>query len=240
MTIMDSFWKTHATAHAQEEFPREACGLVIEVNGAHQYFRCRNLARNQVDFIMDPQDYQKAEDSGQVVAIFHSHPNARPEPSQADRVGCEASGLPWHIISLPSQLWALLQPEGYRAPLIGREYACGILDCYSLVRDWYREKRGVELLDFERTEDSFRNGDSLYMDNFRKTGFEPIPQGAPLEAGDVILMQIRAPVPNHGAIYLGNDVMLHHLMNRLSSREIFGGWYRKVTRAIIRFKGMPT
>ncbi|WP_043946890.1 NlpC/P60 family protein, partial [Ralstonia solanacearum] len=41
--------------------------------------------------------------------------------------------------------------------------------------------------------------------------------------GDVILMQVRAPVPNHAAVYLGGVQMLHHLHGRLSSRDVYGG-----------------
>lgn len=237
MSYLDQSWKIQAIAHAQEEFPREACGLVIAALGGMQYFRCRNKSRNQSDFIMSAEDYARAEDTGRVLAVFHSHPNALATPSQGDRVACEASCLPWHIYALPSQLWESIRPEGYRAPLIGREYACGILDCYSLIRDWYQQERGVTLLDFDRTEESFKNGDSLYMENFGKAGFSPLEGAETIDVGDVILMQIRAPVPNHGAIYLGADKMLHHMANRLSSREIFGGWWRHVTRKIIRYRG---
>jgi proteasome lid subunit RPN8/RPN11 len=232
-------WRDEAIEHAKLEFPREACGLVVSWKDEEPvYMPCQNLAQNQKDFIMDPADLVQAEDAGwKVLRVFHSHPNAHATPSQADLVGCEASGLPWSIYALPGASWEEVFPSGYRAPIVGREYACGILDCYALIRDWYREVRGVELLDFERKEDSFSKGESLYMEGFRKTGFEPI--DGPMEEGDVILMQIRAPVPNHGAIYLGRDLMLHHLANRLSSREVYGGYWRKCTRLVIRFKGLP-
>lgn len=221
-----------ATEHARAEFPREACGLVVEIDDSPQYFPCKNLAQNQSDFILDPVDYARAEDTGKVLAVFHSHPNATATPSQADRVACEASGLPWRILSLPSGSWASLDPSGYKAPLIGRQYAPAILDCYALIRDWYRQERGIELLDFDRTEEEILRG-NLYMENFTKAGFTPI--DGPIEVGDVILMQIRSTVPNHGAIYLGRDVMLHHLANRLSSREVYGGYWRKNTRLVIRY-----
>ena len=73
-----------------------------------------------------------------------------PEPSQADRVACEATALPWFIVSFPSGHWTELRPQGYAAPLVGREWSHGVLDCYSLIRDWYAQERGIDLPDFPR------------------------------------------------------------------------------------------
>lgn len=231
--------KTEIITHAKQEFPREACGLLVIYKGKQIYFPCRNLAENQHDFIMDPEHYAFAEDMGDIVGVVHSHPNASAEPSQADRVSCEASGLPWHIVSLPNETWKYIEPSGYKAPLIGRQFVHGILDCYSLVRDWYREERKIDLPDFERREEWWTKGDNLYLKNFASAGFSALSKDERLEPGDVIIMQIASSVANHAAVYLGRDMMLHHLMKRLSSREIYGGYWRKNTRLVVRFRGLP-
>ena len=57
-----------------------------------------------------------------------------------------------------------------------------------------------------------------------------------LRAHDVILMRIRAEVPNHGAIYLGDNRILQHLMDKLSSRTMYGGWYQRCTTHILRHR----
>ena len=36
---------------------------------------------------------------------------------------------------------------------------------------------------------------------------------------DVLVFQVKADVPDHCGIYLGNDVFFHHAENRLSCRE---------------------
>lgn len=231
--------KAEAYEHARREYPRESCGLVVNVQGKERYFACRNIAERAEDFILDPEDYAKAEDLGDIMAVVHSHPDVSANPSQADRVSCEASGLPWLIVAYPVGLWVELRPEGYTAPLIGRQFSHGVLDCYTLVRDWYKLERGVELLDFERRDEWWNKGQDLYIENFAKTGFVSLPDGAPIEPGDVIFMQIRSNVVNHAAIYLGNDQIIHHLQNRLSCRDIYGGFWRKNTRLVVRFKGIP-
>lgn len=235
---MNSETRREAFEHAQKEFPRESCGLVVIASGLELYIPCRNLAERLSDFIMDPEDYARAEDMGDVVGVVHSHPNVSSKPSQADLVACEKSGLPWHIVSVPGGIWETITPAGYRAPYIGRQFAHGILDCYTLVRDWFAGERGITLPDFDRSEEWWNRGQSLYMENFRKAGFEIADDG--LLPGDVILMQIRSKVPNHAAVYLGNDVILHHLQGRLSCRDVYGGYWRKNTFLIIRHGGAKT
>jgi proteasome lid subunit RPN8/RPN11 len=235
---MDTAIKNSIYTHAESEYPRECCGLLVDVEGAVQYFPCRNQAVGTDNFILHPEDYAAADALGSIVAVVHSHPNDSPNPSQADRVACEASGLPWHIVSWPGQEWAYMEPEGYQAPLIGRVWSHGVLDCYSLIRDWYRIERGIILPDFDRNDDWWHKGQNLYVDNFQGAGFYRVMDDQ-LLPGDVLLMQVLANVPNHGAIYLGDGIILHHLHRRLSSREVYGGYYRKHCTHVLRY-GNPS
>jgi proteasome lid subunit RPN8/RPN11 len=228
--------KRSAIEHAEREYPREACGLIIVERGVETYVPCRNLATGTDHFALDPTSYDAAERRGEIVAVFHSHPNAAPTPSQADLVACEASGLPWHIVGVPSLLWAGIEPNGYIAPLVGRDWSHGVLDCYAIVRDYYKQERGIELMQFERHDDWWLRGENLYLDNFGKAGFKAVPESE-LDVGDVILMQMRSKVPNHAGIYIGGNIILHHLMNRLSSRDIYAEFYRRSTTHVLRYHG---
>lgn len=228
--------KEEIAAHAAREYPREACGLIVRVSDVLRYMECRNIAEKEHNFIMDPRDYLIASKAGEIVAVVHSHPDAKPDPSQADFVACEASGLPWHIYSHPAGEWAYIAPSGYKAPLLGRIWVHGVLDCYTFIRDWYREERGIELPDFNRNELWWKKGENIYVENFAKAGFRRIIDEDP-QPGDVLLMQILADVPNHGGIYLEGDIVAHHLYNRLSAREVWAGYYRKHTTHILRHEG---
>lgn len=231
--MLDTDIKLAITNHAKAEMPREACGLVIIFKGRQQYKPCKNLANGSDNFILDPQDYEKADQEGEIVAVIHSHPNMSAKPSQADLVACEASGLPWYIIGLPSEQWEYIEPSGYIAPLVGRSWSHGVLDCYAIIRDWYKQERNIELPNFERSDDWWKRGENLYLDNFSNAGFKQIEQKDLLE-GDVILMTINSSVPNHGALYLGDGLILHHIHGRLSTREVFGGYYLKNTTHYLR------
>jgi len=186
-----------ALAHAADEFPREACGLLIVQKGRETYIPCRNIGVGTDQFVIHPEDYVRADRLGEIVGVFHSHPHLPADPSQADKVACEASGLPWFIVSYPSGQWHETQPSGYMAPLVGRAWAHGVLDCYSVIRDWYRAERGIDLPNFDRFDEWWKRGQNLYLDNFGSAGFEALGavQSQDMEVGDVLLMQVASPFP---------------------------------------------
>jgi len=236
--MMDSVNQSLALAHAAREFPREACGLLVIHKGRETYVPCRNIGVGTDQFVIHPEDYVRADRLGEIVGVFHSHPNLPAEPSQADKVACEASGLPWFILSFPSGQWHEMQPSGYIAPLVGRAWAHGVLDCYSVIQDWYRAERGIDLPNFDRFDEWWKRGQNLYLDNFGSAGFEALGavQSQEMEVGDVLLMQVASPVPNHASIYLGDGLILHHLQGRLSSRDVYGGYWQKITTHILRHR----
>lgn len=250
---MNSNTEQEFRQHAEQEYPRECCGLIAVVKGKEKYFPCNNKSSNKDHFVLDPKDYANAEDQGEILAVCHSHVDFPATASQADRVSCEASQLIWHIVrvdkeadTITSKEIVTIQPNGYIAPLVGRTFHHGVLDCYAIVRDWYKEVKGITLEDFERADGWWDDKVSnLYLDNFQKAGFKDIgtagnpSQEMQPEIGDVILMQIRSKnnVPNHAGVYIGDGMILHHLHGRLSSRDVYGGYLLENTRKIIRYYG---
>ena len=241
ITLTDTT-ETAIRYHAAQQFPRECCGLVAVVKGRQVYYPCNNAAPTPLQhFVLPANEYVEIEEMGEIQAIVHSHPNARARPSTADLSACEASEKPWLIVhvSIPdggdepvaTEIYQF-EPKGFQAPLIGRKFVHGVHDCYAIVRDFYERERGIDLPDFERMDKWWERGETLYMDHFAECGFEEIT--GPMEPGDVILMQSRSSTPNHAAVYVGNGRIVHHFYGRLSTRDIYGGYWREITRLIIR------
>ena len=226
--------KEKALEHAKAEAPRESCGLVVVIKGRKRYFPCNNIAETPDEhFVLDPQSYVEAEEKGEIIAVVHSHPVTNHAPSAADRVACEKTELPWYVVNPSTELWGYCEPSGFELPYVGREFVHGIIDCYTLCRDWYNKELKLNLKDYERRDDWWHKGENLYLNNFKNEGFHEI-EVNDLKFGDALLMHIESPVPNHAAIYLGENIVLHHVQGRLSSRDVYGGYYQKVTAKALR------
>lgn len=222
-------------AHAARETPRECCGLAVVVKGRLRYWPARNIAQAG-EFAIHPEDQAAAEDAGEVVAVCHSHVYLPPTPSEADRVMCEKTGLPWLIVSYPAATHEIITPSGYRAPLVGRPFVHGVLDCYALARDYYREVCGIALPDYKREDDWWLKGGNLYLEHFAEAGFVEV-AGEP-RIHDGLLMQVASAVPNHAAILADDGIILQHCHGRLSSRDVYGGYWRRVTTHVLRHRSM--
>lgn len=239
-----------AVLHAVEMYPLESCGVIV----AGAYIRCRNTAPTPEDhFRISPEDYHAALMLGEIEAIIHSHPNAPATPSMADRVGCEETAVPWAILSIVDRnLTAVewVEPTGFVAPLIGRPFAHGVHDCAAVLFDYYERELGLSFHQAERDFGWWNRGENIYLRELPALGFERIPEGAAPTTGDIVLMQIRAPQPNHAGIYLETGLLtsesvthphpqciLHHLIDRESRRDTYGGYWADVTVGIWRYVG---
>ncbi len=229
-------WKDAALKHAKEQDPRESVGVLIVIKGKEQYYPCNNLSTySQQCFILDPEDYVKADALGEITAIVHSHPVTPPSPSQADKVSCEQSGLKWHIVNPKTETWGYCEPTGYKPPLIGRQWVWGVTDCWSLVRDYYKENKNIILRDWERPttpEEFIKN--PMFEKCAADTGFAELRPEDKLQNGDLLFMSILANGLNHVAVFIDGDV-LHHLADRLSTKEPYNQWLLKCTGKRYRY-----
>jgi proteasome lid subunit RPN8/RPN11 len=93
-------------AHAAAEAPNEACGLIAIRDGvAERFLPAENTAASPYRFELKPHDPMDffLEDEGYELAVFHSHPTDKAEPSRTDveNIGLW-EGKPYLILSRPT------------------------------------------------------------------------------------------------------------------------------------------
>jgi len=97
--------RAELVAHAEDESPNEACGLLVLRDGrAERYLRARNAAASPYRFELEVEpEAWFLEDEGYELAVFHSHLSSPPRPSRTDveNIGLW-DGRPYVILSLRS------------------------------------------------------------------------------------------------------------------------------------------
>jgi cell wall-associated NlpC family hydrolase len=115
-----------------------------------------------------------AEDQGEIVAVVQSairrptrhHPKLTALP--AKNPACRGtSSIPRPNNGVTASL------KAFELPYVGREFVFGVVDCYTLCRDWYNREFGLNLNDYDRRDKFWLRGENLYLDNFAKEGFYP-------------------------------------------------------------------
>lgn len=219
--------------HAAEAYPEEACGIITAKS---RYIRMKNTAADPLkDFRISPETLLKYD----VAAIVHSHPDGPSFPSENDMRVQIATAVPWglcvvdsdRVVSTPC-FWGSRE---YIPELIGRRFrhgpsgsdGCG--DCYALIRDWYLLERGITLPDFPRPDGWWNTGGDLYTEHFADAGFHEI-RPEEVKEGDVFLGRVLSDVINHGGVYIGGGMILHHLSGRESRREPLGRWVKLIDK----------
>lgn len=212
-------------AHAESEMPKEACGLVVKAGAKHRVVRARNLHQDPTQqFSLDPDAWLEVGVDEAVIGIYHSHTKGSPEPSMTDLVSCEASRLPWHIVSVPGGEYRYIEPKGFQAPYTERPYAMGVLDCYTVMRDWYLREWGLQLPEFDRK--PFIDGRNMYEDNYEPCGFVRL-FDQPFQVGDMLLFQVGRSTLPHAGVCVTEKAILHHPQGRLSLVEAIDGFWNR-------------
>jgi proteasome lid subunit RPN8/RPN11 len=94
-------------AHAREEAPREACGLLAgRGGGITRVIRCTNVHPTPTNrYVIDPREqltaFRAIESGGEELAgIYHSHPVSQPYPSPTDRAEAHYPDVFYVLVSL--------------------------------------------------------------------------------------------------------------------------------------------
>ncbi len=234
--------------HYKRDYPREQCGFIID----NAYVPVRNISTQLNSFEIDPMDYLQATKLGKIKALVHSHPDGSTDPSKIDKIQMQSYDFDW-VITNGIEI-AVHSPEPFKLPLLGREYRHGLVDCYTIWKDYYERELGIIMQDYKRDDNWWDNPDSdeLYLDNYKAEGFVEVSIDD-IQKHDVMLCKVgRTDKVNHAAIFIGDgkltsedtppvygsNLILHHPYDKLSVREIAGSNWQSRTALVIRHRSL--
>ena len=220
--------------HFRSWYPKEGCGVIGDVKGKSKWFPCENLAEEEEDFVMNPDDFHRVSLKSDVIAIVHSHIHSSPEPSYNDIKYCNALGIPYYIFSYPNMELEILKPKKVVNELAGREYEFGIFDCLEAVRDFYSQKLSINLKRREAyLDDWWEHGEDYFTpEHIKEWGFHQVED---LKENDVLIFSMGAKIGTHCGVYLDEDIFFHHAVNRLSCKENLYPLWKKHLTGIYRY-----
>tara|TARA_R100000231_G_scaffold29048_4_gene25813 strand:- start:371 stop:1078 length:708 start_codon:yes stop_codon:yes gene_type:complete len=232
-------WKESFITYAKKQAPEEACGLLAIIKGKETFWPCRNLAEGKFEFfIIDPDDWAECEDTGEVIGVIHSHPIGAATPSDTDRAACEHLGFPYYIYSIEHDHWESFEPTGWKAPsLIGRRWVWGKQDCWSIICDWFKETKNIDIPYWNRPKtikDFVKNPEFEFA--LPKLNFMKQSNTKDIKVGDVLLFEGEKDCLSHVALYIGDMTILNHSIKSLSCREPFDLRYQKALRGVYRYE----
>ncbi len=230
-------------AHAIASYPNECCGLIVDKGT--KYVPMRNVHEHpRNNFRMNMDDFRVFYEAGRVDALMHSHTGAdNGHPSKQDMLAQQSMALPWGIVHINDHQDIdgpfFFGDQVPIAPLVGRKFRANVHDCYTLLRDVYRQELGATLPLGAREAEWWKSKQDLLTDNFKKAGFVQI-DASQAALNDIMICRVNSPmdnpVPNHVIILRQNGQVLHHLSNRLSRHDPYSLW-RTTAVSYLRYKG---
>jgi proteasome lid subunit RPN8/RPN11 len=226
--------------HSESVYPDESVGIIVD----GKYIAIENAHKDPLNnFKIHPDILVKY--ANKIQAVIHSHPleNHPGHPSEADMT----TQLKWNIpfgIQLINEsgagniLW--FGDQIPTADLVGRPYIFGVYDCFSIWRDYYRIELSINIPEIPRSDYFWKDGEDLYRKHATNLGFVEVDPNN-MQKHDVVLIKLRARVPNHAILYLGGDSGLHHMPFKLSCNETISRYInpnKEMFDSVWRFKGI--
>lgn len=192
-------------AYARQQYPKEACGLILKKDQEEYFLPCENEADDPKNSFTIS-DRTVIENYDNILSVVHSHCDEPPIPSIHDQESQAITRFPYGILSVISgyagdvYFWGRTEKNNLM-DLIGKPYIWKIHDCLTLVQDYYRSFLDIDFPDFVREPG---NQKTIYRKIRNCThDFEQVSER---QTNDLIFF----PDECHLGIYLGNGELLHH------------------------------
>ena len=248
MILLNKITRRKIKEHSEKDYPNECCGLIVERKRKPAVVECLNSANDKLNnFKISSIDYLRASEYGEIKALYHSHTqddhsdNFTPLDLLNEGHGIEV------ILYLKNKNKFLISSEhNYLNKYLERDYKIGVTDCFTLIKDFYRENLNICFNDYDYDEVDFftkSNWEDKHVSPFdyfyTKEGFLDVNYDD-IKIHDIILFndpkRYNNGYTNHLGMYVGNSTILHQPYNGVSELASFYGKHLKYVNGIIRHK----
>jgi len=183
------------------------------------------------------------------VYLYHSHPQSLAEYHESMEFGAQdiatldAANLQGILIHTQTGTISHYDPATI-APLTGRRWVTSYQNCYTLIRDWYRLHKFIELGRYylHSTDAPQQAGWNEFEEAIALEGFRLVTasDSSAIVTGDLVLFKCgRSVNSNHiGVIHdAEKNLLMHHPGHLVSLIEPYGKLLRRMTHQIWRYAG---
>tara|TARA_R100001015_G_C4632620_1_gene196403 strand:+ start:1412 stop:2131 length:720 start_codon:yes stop_codon:yes gene_type:complete len=235
--ILDNDIKKQIKAEHLKEFPKECCGLIVSNKGVLSCVPTKNDSLEKDFFRVNPRDYLKASNLGEIVAVYHSHTNGNQNFSEFDKFNSINHNITY-VMYCPENNTLLQFSPSYSEfnTYVGRKFEIGESDCYSLVRSFYEAELKISLGHYYRDQNWRSYLSDLFEKHFEDEGFYEV---SSLNKYDCVLFSNGKNKPcSHISLYLGNGMILHQPEKSYSRIESLTGRHLQLIKKVIRHKNV--
>lgn len=200
---------------------QEICGILYYTFNSVEIFPCQNVSLQDKAYTyeIDPQEYIKICSLGKPCGVYHSHPESDSVFSETDIEYAEEFALPIYVYGLKDKKIAEYIPSSYEIELEGLPFVWGLFDCFSTVRNYFRQKHKLFIPDYDRDESFADSQSNLIINNIKNEQFD-IVESKEIETDDLLVFKSNRIFPHHLGVFVGNSRMLHHPAGRPSIIEL--------------------
>lgn len=226
---------------------QESCGIfLLKEDGCVQAVPCQNVSPSPENhFIISNLDINNLKSKGQIIGLWHSHPQTMGGPSPADIAICERYNFRGLVYEITSDTFYEYSPIGFEFPFEGRPWYLGILDCLQLVIDYYNKILNISIPyidnpllklppeEWQRLKENSKDA-NIALNHMTQNGFVEVKD---LKNHDVLLFTPSGfQTPIHFGIFIEPNWLLHHPIDKKSEKILYSRAHKRKTTNILRHK----
>ena len=238
---MKKEFKNEIINHAKEFPQEEVCGaLILTKFDGPKIVRLKNYHEDKQNFFrVDPKEFISLKRKGDILALYHSHPDAKSTPSAYDKKISKELCVPFYIYSLLEEDFYLFVPDTYQPDLMGRVYVEDVLNCAMFAKNYYEQKFGMKCgykQNFFEVS-SKKSANLRIIKGITSSGFEEIDKNDIKKDDLIVFKAFSEDQYFHLGIYNGEGEFFHHEVNCLSKTDIFDQIHQRLVYKVYRYKG---